>query len=288
VSKKLPSWFRQEIPDEKILSLMYLFSEFDVHTVCQEAKCPNLSFCFKNLKFTFMILGNICTRNCRFCGVNKSEISGLGIDKDEPKRIGQVVKLLGLSYVVITSVTRDDLLDGGAKQFAKTIELLHDINSEIKIEVLIPDFSGNAAGLKTVIDAGPCVIGHNIETVRRLYKELKPKANYQLSLDILSRIKKVNPFLMIKSSLILGLGETEEEVIDTMEDLINASCDILTLGQYLAPSSKHYPAKEFIGIEKFQRYRDIGTALGFKSVLSGPLVRSSYKADELYKEVAYV
>ena len=235
-----------------------------------------------------MILGNICTRNCRFCGVNKSEISGLGIDKDEPKRIGQVVKLLGLSYVVITSVTRDDLLDGGAKQFAKTIELLHDINSEIKIEVLIPDFSGNAAGLKTVIDAGPCVIGHNIETVRRLYKELKPKANYQLSLDILSRIKKVNPFLMIKSSLILGLGETEEEVIDTMEDLINASCDILTLGQYLAPSSKHYPAKEFIGIEKFQRYRDIGTALGFKSVLSGPLVRSSYKADELYKEVAYV
>lgn len=288
MNNRLPLWFRQEIPDETTLKKMQLLSELNVNTVCKEAKCPNLSYCFKNAKLTFMILGDACTRNCRFCGVRKSDNQPLSTDLEEPLRIARVVRELGLNYVVITSVTRDDLKDGGADVFAKTIELIRALNRNIKVEVLIPDFSGNLLGLKAVIDAGPCVVGHNIETVKRLYKELKPKSDYRVSLDILNKIKEMNPLLTTKSSLILGLGETEEEVISTMRDLRYAHCDILTLGQYLAPSLDHYPIKEFIGIEQFNRYKDIGTALGFKVVLSGPLVRSSYRAEEAYKEVVYV
>lgn len=285
---RLPLWFRQELPDEPTLKKMQLLSELNVNTVCKEAKCPNLSYCFKNAKLTFMILGDVCTRNCRFCAVKKSDGKSLTLDLEEPLRIARVVRELGLNYVVITSVTRDDLKDGGAEIFAKTIELIHALNRNIKVEVLIPDFSGNPLGLKTVIDARPCVVGHNIETVKRSYKELKPKSDYRVSLDILNKIKEINPLLTTKSSLILGLGETEGEVISTLRDLRYARCDILTLGQYLAPSLDHYPIKEFIGIKQFNRYKDIGTALGFKAVLSGPLVRSSYRAEEAYKEVVYV
>ena len=289
MSNKLPCWFRQEIPDEATLATLHLISEFNVHTVCQEAQCPNLSFCFKKRKITFMILGDSCSRNCRFCAVKKSENKkDLNLDLDEPFRIAKITELLGLNYAVITSVTRDDLEDGGATIFAKTIELIRNIKRDIKVEVLIPDFSGNIASLTTVIDAGPCVVGHNIETVQRLYKELKPKSNYQLSLNILSMIKRISPSLTTKSSLILGLGETEGEVVQTMEDLRNTNCDILTLGQYLAPSTQHYPIKEFISIEKFQRYQAIATALGFETVLSGPRVRSSYKAEEVYQGVVHV
>ncbi len=288
MKNRLPVWFKQDIPDATVRGRMQLLSEFKVNTVCCQAKCPNLSFCFKNLKFTFMILGNTCTRNCRFCAVAQSKKDTLSLDENEPHRISQIAKILNLKFVVITSVTRDDLTDGGATQFVKTIELIHSIDKNIKIEVLIPDFSGNIASLKTVIDAKPSILAHNIETVKRLYKTLRPKANYQASLDILNKTKEINPSLATKSSLILGLGETEEEVIYTMEDLRYNQCDILTLGQYLAPSDTHYPVKEFISIEQFQRYRRIGLRLGFRAVLSGPKVRSSYHAEEVLGELEYV
>jgi len=303
VISKLPSWFRQEIPEEVALSRMRLLSQFNVNTVCSEAKCPNQSLCFKNSRLAFLILGNRCTRNCRFCAVNKAESRSLALDWEEPYRIAEIVKELGLNYVVITSVTRDDLEDGGAGIFAKTVELIHEINpvrdignsnnesivsNGIKIEVLIPDFGGNITSLQAVINSAPSVIAHNIETVRRLYEELRPHSNYELCLEVLRKIKQINPFLITKSSLMLGLGETETEVVNTMDDLRFLGCDILTLGQYLAPSVGHYPVKEFIDAERFQKYGQLGRALGFKAVLSGPLVRSSYQAEEVFREVAYV
>ena len=288
MKNRLPTWFKQDIPDATVRGRMQLLSEFKVNTVCCQAKCPNLSFCFKNLKFTFMILGNTCTRNCRFCAVAQSKKNTLSLDENEPYRISQIVKIFNLKFVLITSVTRDDLTDGGAGQFVKTIELIHNIDKNIKIEVLIPDFSGNIDNLKSVIDAKPSILAHNMETVKRLYKTLRPKANYQTSLDMLKKAKEINPLLITKSSFILGMGETEEEVIYAMEDLRCNQCDILTLGQYLAPSQRHYPVKEFISIEQFQRYRSIGFRLGFKAVLSGPKVRSSYNAEEVLGELKYV
>lgn len=288
---RLPAWFRQDIPDDKTLNLMHLFSEFGVHTVCKEAMCPNITHCFRNKKATFMILGNACTRNCRFCNVgtvleSKQKCPPPG--PQEPYRISELVKLLGLSYVVITSVTRDDLEDGGARQFAKTTELIQGINKDIKVEVLIPDFCGKISSLECLLGARPDVVAHNIETVRGLYRDLRPDAGYELSLGVLNKIKELKPGAITKSSIILGVGETEQEVINTMQDLNNAKCDILTLGQYLAPSLRHYPVKEFITIGQFKKYQDIARTIGFKSVLSGPLVRSSYQAEEAYKELVYV
>lgn len=305
MNKRLPPWFKQEFPDADTLRVSNLLSEFCVDTVCRQAKCPNITYCFKNKKVTFMILGNKCTRNCSFCNVNhvrniaennsgvsnvvnKSADAILGIDIDEPKRVSEVVKILGLGYVVITSVTRDDLNDAGASVFAKTIGLIRDENKHTKIEVLIPDFEGRISNLKTLLDAKPDVVAHNIETVKRLSKELRPSSDYQLSLDILSKVKELDPYMFTKSSLLLGLGETEKEVIEAMHDLRENLCDSLTLGQYLAPSVEHYPIKEFVNIEQFQKYKSIGLALGFKSVLSGPLVRSSYRAEEIHKELCYV
>ncbi|MCX5703827.1 MAG: lipoyl synthase [Candidatus Omnitrophica bacterium] len=281
---RLPAWFRQDIPDESTFKIARLFSEFRLHTVCQKARCPNTSRCFKDKKFTFMILGPTCSRNCGFCGVDKSKAASFSVDNDEPDRIARVAQILGLSYAVITSVTRDDLPDGGASRFAETIESIHALDKDIEIEVLIPDFQGKISSLERVLKAGPAVVAHNIETVRRLYPELRPWAGYQLSLNILSKIKELSSHIYTKSSIILGLGEAKEEVIATMEDLREHSCDILTLGQYLAPSVKHYPVKEFISIEQFQEYQDRGISMGFKAVLSGPKVRSSYQAQEIYKE----
>lgn len=307
MKNRLPPWFKQDIPDAAVRGRIQMLSEFKVNTVCSHAKCPNLSSCFKDMKFTFMILGNSCTRNCRFCGVTQSQENTLSVDDNEPYRISQIAKIFNLKFIVITSVTRDDLSDGGASQFVKAIELIRGIDKNInpvrdtanagnsirvsngvKIEVLIPDFSGNSASLKAVIDAKPSILAHNIETVKGLYKMLRPKSSYEVSLNILKKAKEINPLLVTKSSLILGVGETEEEVIYTMEDLRSNQCDILTLGQYLAPSKKHYPVKEFISIEQFQRYRRLGLELGFKAVLSGPKVRSSYHAEEVFGELEYV
>ncbi len=299
---KLPFWFKQEIPKPIVLERAQRLKAFKVHTVCQEARCPNLSSCFKDLRFTFMVLGDTCTRNCRFCTVKKTK-NELGLDLEEPLRIARAVKELGLDYVVITSVTRDDLLDGGAEIFSRTIELIRKINpvrdtansnnntmvsNGIKIEVLIPDFQGRLLSLECLLAASPDVVAHNLETVSRLYPDLRPEADYALSLWVLKKIKELRPDLISKSSLMLGLGEKEAEVIEAMRDLRNSHCDCLTLGQYLAPSLRHYPVKEFISYKQFKRYEDLGLSLGFKAVVSGAKVRSSYQARELYQKVAYV
>ena len=228
-----------------------------------------------------MILGKSCTRNCNFCNVEKSLNLKLEVDLDEPKRIARAVKVLELKYVVVTSVTRDDLEDGGASQFVKVIESIRSVNKAIKVEVLIPDFQGNAEALKKVVQAGPFVLAHNLETVERLYSTIRPQANYRRSLRLLKKAKELAGGLITKSSLMLGLGEREEEVVAALKDLRAYGCDVVTLGQYLAPSLKHYPVKEFILPEQFRKYSAIGLDLGFKRVLSGPKVRSSYHAEEL-------
>jgi lipoic acid synthetase len=232
-----------------------------------------------------MILGSSCTRQCRFCAVEKARGRHLCLDREEPLRVARAVKNLGIRYAVITSVTRDDLSDGGAGVFARTVKRIRALSRDIGVEVLIPDFNGNAAALKTITACRPNVVGHNIETVRRLYQFLRPGASFRRSLEILRRIKELNSSLITKSSLILGMGETAVEVAAAMRDLRKAQCDILVLGQYLAPSVRHYPVKEFVSIGRFREYRRIGMSLGFKAVLSAPLARSSYQAQEVYDSV---
>ncbi|MCX5710412.1 MAG: lipoyl synthase [Candidatus Omnitrophica bacterium] len=288
MKQRLPSWFKQEIPEKETVSLQSLLGEFGLQTVCQEAMCPNIVYCFKRKKATFMILGPACTRSCAFCAVAKSAGALAPDPGDEDQRISEAVKEMGLKYAVITSVTRDDLPDGGAGAFARTVKAIKDANKDVKVEVLIPDFEGRVGSLKIVLDSHPNVLAHNIETVKRLYPEVRPGADYQLSLDILAKAKELSPAVFTKSSLMLGLGETEAEVIEAMHDLTGSGCDILTLGQYLAPSDSHYPVKEFVSIEEFERLRNIGIAVGFKVVLSGPLVRSSYKAEEVFEEIKSV
>jgi len=282
---KLPSWFKQEIPGATALSRMRLLSELKVNTVCRSARCPNQGSCFQDSRITFMILGNSCTRQCRFCAVEKARGRYLCLDREEPLRVARAVKNLGIRYAVITSVTRDDLSDGGAGVFARTVKRIRALSRDIGVEVLIPDFNGNAAALKTITACRPNVVGHNIETVRRLYQFLRPGASFRRSLEILRRIKELNSSLITKSSLILGMGETAVEVTAAMRDLRKAQCDILVLGQYLAPSARHYPVKEFVSIGRFREYRRIGMSLGFKAVLSAPLARSSYQAQEVYDSV---
>jgi len=227
-----------------------------------------------------MILGDICTRNCTFCAVTKG--IPLPPDPEEPEHVVAAVKRLGLRYVVITSVTRDDLPDGGAAHFAQTIRAIHEYDPGIRVEVLIPDFKGSLPALQTVIGAQPAVLNHNIETVPRLYHEVRPKANYQQSIELLKRAKTLNKGLLTKSGLMLGLGETRQEVIEVMADLRQASCNILTLGQYLQPSLKHHKIVRYIPPEEFEEYQDMGMKMGFTSVIAGPLVRSSFHAAEAY------
>lgn len=284
---RLPPWFRQDIPDESTLKRMRELSALGLNTVCQEARCPNLSYCFKNSELTFMILGDTCTRSCRFCAVEKSGSGDTLRLSEEPSLVAGMVKQLNLKFVVITSVARDDLGDGGAGVFAKTVESIRGLNGKIKIELLIPDFRGNILALKKVIAVSPDVIGHNIEMVKRLYKEIRPQADYEVSLGLLRNIKEIDSGITTKSSIMLGLGEKEEEVISAMRDLRESRCDILTLGQYLAPSEKHYPVKEFITPAQFMKYEKIALSIGFKGVLSGPKVRSSYKGEKLYRKVCH-
>jgi lipoic acid synthetase len=278
-----PAWFRQSVPDNETRRVSRLLSQFRVQTVCQGARCPNITRCFNEGQATFMILGNICTRNCRFCAILKSNAKTLELDEEEPSRISEMVRLLGLRYVVMTSVTRDDLPDGGASQFARSIEAIRSMDKDIRIEVLLPDFQGRVLSLECVVVARPDVLAHNVEMVERLYQKVRPKARYQVSLKLLSQVKALRPEMVTKSSIMLGLGETRQEVIGAMEDLRDSDCDILTLGQYLAPSRNHYPVQEFISMEQFKEYEDMAYGLGFKSVLSGPLVRSSYRAQEAFE-----
>jgi lipoic acid synthetase len=281
---KLPSWFRQEIPDKEIINNKFSFLRgFNLNTVCESAHCPNLGKCFQNGELTFMILGDACTRNCKFCAVKKNNQGNLSLNHLEPINITRAVEELNLDYVVITSVSRDDLKDGGAAIFAETIKEIRNINSEIKIEILVPDFQGKFQSIETITKAKPDVIAHNLETVPRLFKTLRDKkANYKISLQLLKAVKEIDSDVFTKSSLMLGLGESDDEVCEVMQDLRSVDCDMLTLGQYLAPSKEHYPIKKFISLAQFKKYEEFALSLGFKAVASGPLVRSSYKAKELY------
>jgi len=281
--QNLPHWLKKDIPKVNLIKQRSsLLRKYNLHSVCVSAHCPNTGECFSKNALTFMILGNICTRNCRFCAVEKGE--PLALDIKEPENIACTVKDLNLDYVVITSVTRDDLSDSGALQFARTIRKIRENNPDAKIEVLIPDFKGNEESLKILAEANPNVIGHNLETVSRLYEKARPTADYDRSLKLLKTIKELDSFIFTKSAILLGMGENKEEVIQTMKDLRKVNCDILTVGQYLSPSENHLEVKEYISPEKFAEYKDIGLSLGFKAVSSGPFVRSSYKADEVLAE----
>ncbi|MDR2571834.1 MAG: lipoyl synthase, partial [Oscillospiraceae bacterium] len=257
--------------------------ELELNTVCQEANCPNRSECFSKSTATFLILGTNCTRKCAFCNVNHA--SALPIDNTEPERIAAAVKKLGMQYVVITSVTRDDLPDGGAKQFAKVITAIQNTSPETKIETLIPDFNGDINAIKTVTDAKPTVISHNIETVASLYTEIRPQADYKRSLTVLKNIKALNNDILTKSGIMLGLGENRTQVVKTLDDLHKAGCDYLTIGQYLSPTKDHYPVKEYIEPDIFTEYAIIAQAKGFRDTVSAPLVRSSYNANKARKSM---
>jgi len=257
-----------------------LMQDLKLHTVCEGAQCPNRTRCFAEGTATFMILGDICTRNCTFCAVKKG--TPLPPDSEEPEHVVAAVRRLGLQYVVLTSVTRDDLPDGGASHFAQTIEAIHKYDPSIMVETLVPDFKGYLSALQTVIDAYPAVLNHNVETVPRLYHEVRPKANYQQSIKLLKQAKCLDNGLLTKSGLMLGLGETRQEVIEVMSDLRQAGCDLLTIGQYLQPSLRHHKVVRYVPPEEFEEYQNVGQEMGFISVFSGPLVRSSFHAAEAY------
>jgi lipoic acid synthetase len=279
-----PAWLKKTLPKgseyEKVRAVL---GRGKLHSVCQEAKCPNIWECFSQETATFLILGDRCTRNCRFCAIAHGPLNPP--DPEEPGRVGEAAKSMGLSYVVITSVTRDDLSDGGAGLFAETIREIRKKIPNALVEVLIPDFQGNTGALQTVLDAGPNVLNHNLETVPRLYPMARPEAVYRRSLDLLKNACAYAPDIPTKSGLMLGLGESPEEVDVTLKDLLETGCSILTLGQYLQPSKEHLPVERFIPPSEFDKWREQALEMGFSQVASGPFVRSSYHAKELYQAV---
>ena len=277
-----PRWLKRSLPRGPTYeSVRGLLKEGRLHTVCQEAKCPNVWECFSRRTATFLIMGPCCTRNCRFCAVDHGPSSPP--DPEEPARVAEAAQGMGLRYVVVTSVTRDDLPDGGASLFAGTIKEIRKRMPDAFVEVLIPDFQGNTAALKTVVEAHPDVLNHNLETVPRLYPLVRPEAAYRRSLELLKRTKQHDPAIPTKSGLMLGLGETPEEVKETLLDILAAGCSILTLGQYLQPTREHLEVQRFIHPEEFDNWEETALKMGFSEVASGPFVRSSYHAKELYQ-----
>jgi lipoic acid synthetase len=279
-----PEWLRIRVRNNGDISQVEgILQRLSLHTVCEEANCPNRMECFSRKTATFMILGRVCTRNCRFCNVE----GGIPepVDDDEPEHAADAVKELGLLHSVITSVTRDDLPDGGAGHFARTIRAIRDKCPGTIVEVLIPDFKGDKAALETVVKAAPDIINHNVETVPRLYRGVRPQACYERSLQVLQNVKSMNDKIYTKSGIMVGLGESRDEVIEVFKDLRDAGCDFLTVGQYLAPSEKHYPVKEYVHPDVFADYRQIALDVGFAYAASSPLVRSSYNASEALKKV---
>ena len=277
-----PRWLKKRLPTgQEYEKVKQLIGQDRLHTVCQEAKCPNIWECFSQQTATFLIMGSRCTRNCQFCSVTQGPAEPP--DPAEPERVAETARQMGLSYVVITSVTRDDLSDGGAAFFAETIEAVLRRMPSAKVEVLIPDFQGNAQALQTVLNARPDILNHNIETVPRLYPIVRPQARYRRSLQLLARVQKYAPEIPTKSGLMLGLGESFEEIRATLKDLIEAGCRVLTLGQYLQPSKAHLPVKRFVPPDEFENWKHIALEMGFSEVASGPFVRSSYHARELYQ-----
>ena len=280
--KPKPEWLRRRFSfKSSVTEVNDLLLDLNLRTVCQEAHCPNESECFGNHTATFMILGDHCTRNCTFCAIAHGAFEPP--DPEEPKRVAEAVSRLGLKYVVLTSVTRDDLADGGASHFAATIKTTRSVGSDILLEVLVPDFQGSAQSLATVVAAQPAVINHNLETVPRLYPTVRPQADYHRSLRLLTEVKRLHSEAATKSGFMVGLGERQEEVSSLLRDLRKANCDLVTIGQYLRPSQDHHPVVDYIHPELFEAYRQEAEELGFSGVASGPYVRSSYKAEKLYR-----
>lgn len=276
--KRLPDWIRVRL--DGLHETKQILRSHGLATVCEEARCPNIGKCFSKPTATFMILGYNCTRNCGFCNVESS--LPLPVDPNEPERVAMAAKEMGLRYVVITSVTRDDLPDGGASHFAETIRAIRRHIPNAGIEVLTPDFKGDVNALRVVLEARPDIFNHNIETVPRLYSEVRPQADYKRSLTVLKKAKELSE-VKTKSGLMVGLGEEFDEVVAVMKDLKESGCDYLTIGQYLRPSKKNLPVREYIRPEVFDQYREEALRLGFKGVASGPLVRSSMNAEEMFR-----
>ncbi|HKM01509.1 MAG TPA: lipoyl synthase [Sedimentibacter sp.] len=278
MARKLPEWLKVSYNKEAVNEVNELMANLKLNTVCKEANCPNLGECYKKNTATFMILGSVCTRNCSFCNVTNGHAEI--VDPHEPQNLAEAVMKLKLNHVVITSVTRDDLEDCGARHFANTIKAVRELNPNTTIEVLIPDLKGLPENLDIIINAKPDVINHNIETIKSLYKEVRPQANYERSLFVLEYVKKEAPSIFTKTGIMVGLGEKDEEVYELMDDCLNVNCDILTIGQYLRPSEEHIKMVEYVRPEKFEEYKKVGLEKGFSYIASSPLVRSSYKAEE--------
>ena len=275
--RRHPDWVKVRAPGSpNYLRLKRILRDHDLHTVCEEARCPNIGECWGHNTATFLILGDICTRGCRFCAISKGKPTLL--DPEEPRNVGLVVKDLGLEHIVVTSVDRDDLLDGGSAHFAKTVFWIKSLNPGIRVEVLIPDFKGDHRALETVVRSGIHVLNHNIETVPRLYKKVRPGSVYQRSLDVLKAAKAMRQDVLTKSGLMLGVGESLDEVMTSLRDLRAANCDIVTIGQYLQPSTAQLPVERYVTPDEFQQLKIQAQTLGFRHVESGPLVRSSYHA----------
>lgn len=277
--ERLPEYLKRPIIDtDKTRTVRKILKANCLNTVCENARCPNKNECYTKHTATFLIMGGVCTRNCKYCNIScqKPEL----LDVDEPKHIAKAVKDLGLKYAVITSVTRDDLPDGGAEHFAKCIEEIRKISPDTKIEILTPDFKGNIESLNTIIQAHPDVFNHNIEAVRGIFKTVRPQGNYDVSLSVLKYIKE-NSDIKTKSGLIIGLGENFEQIKETFEDLYNVGCDILTVGQYIQPSKEHYPVGKYYKPEEYEELKKLATSVGIKHSQIGPLVRSSYNAASL-------
>ncbi|MCC6866161.1 MAG: lipoyl synthase [Ignavibacteria bacterium] len=276
-NNRKPEWLKVKLPTgENVAFLKQLVNKKKLNTVCEDARCPNMAECWQRGTATFMILGEICTRSCGFCAVKLGK--PVALDYDEPRRVAESVKVLGLKHAVITSVDRDDQKLGGADIFVMTINKIRELSPDCKVEVLIPDFKGNLEALKLVIQAKPDILNHNIETVPRLYHFVRPQAVYSRTLELL-KISKSND-LITKSGFMVGLGETDDEVYSLMEDLRTVNCDILTIGQYLRPTKVHLPVQRYVHPDIFKEYKHKGLQMGFRHVESGPLVRSSYHADE--------
>ncbi len=282
--ERRPDWLRVRLPvGENYNDLKQLMRSKSLHTVCEEARCPNMGECWANRTATFMILGSVCTRSCGFCAVATGR--PMALDWEVPRRVAEAVTQMGLNHVVVTSVDRDELHDGGATLFAATIRWIRRLNPSCAVEVLTPDFKGSRDALKVVMDARPDVFNHNVETVPRLYRRVRPQAVYERSLDVLAWAKEMRPEKPTKTGFMLGLGETHNEIVETMRDIKARDVDILTIGQYLRPSPQHLPIERYVPPDEFREYARIGREMGFRNVYSGPLVRSSYHAWDQVKQL---
>ena len=281
---RLPDYLKRGIIDtDKTKTVRALLKKHSLYTICDSARCPNKAECYAQNTASFLIMGNICTRNCRYCNVATGK--PLPLDGKEPEKLAETIKDLGLKYVVVTSVTRDDLPDGGADHFAKTIKAIKQVSSDIKVEVLVPDFKGDKSAIDVVLEAKPDVFNHNIEVVPSLYKTARPQGSFERAMDVLAYAKKTHPEIPTKTGMMIGLGETEEEIFDTLQKLVQIDCDIVTIGQYMQPSKEHLEVKKYYKLEEYDYLTQKALEIGIKAPIFAPLVRSSYHASIAHEKV---